>query len=117
MAIINAPVTIANVASIVRSGGTDLADIIANGNINKWAKYKPIVRATVDTVSGQWDRNNNTWLASANWWRGGDGHCGLTFSVFSDLGTLTNSSTRIRITFFCFSLFSFKPAFSSEMCW
>ena len=93
MAIINAPVTIANVASIVRSGGTDLADIIANGNINKWAKYKPIVRATVDTVSGQWDRNNNTWLASANWWRGGDGHCGLTFSVFSDLGTLTNSST------------------------
>lgn len=93
MAIINAPVTIANVASIVRSGGTDLADIIANGNINKWAKYKPIVRATVDTVSGQWDRNNNTWLASANWWRGGDGHCGLTFSVFSELGTLTNSST------------------------
>ena len=93
MAIINAPVTIANVASIVRSGGTDLADIIANGNINKWAKYKPIVRATVDTVSGQWDRNNNTWLASANWWRGGDGHCGMTFSVFSDLGTLTNSST------------------------
>ena len=93
MAIINAPVTIANVASIVRSGGTDLADIIANGNINKWAKYKPIVRATVDTVSGQWDRNNNTWLASANWWRGGDGHCGLTFSVFSELGTLTNSNT------------------------
>ena len=93
MAIINAPVTIANVASIVRSGGTDLDDIIANGNINKWAKYKPIVRATVDTVSGQWDRNNNTWLASANWWRGGDGHCGLTFSVFSELGTLTNSST------------------------
>ena len=92
MAIINAPVIIANVASVVRAGGTDLADIIANGNINKWAKYKPIVRATVDTVTGQWDRNNNTWLSSANWWRGGDGHCGLTFSVFSELGTLTNSS-------------------------
>ena len=92
MAIINAPVLLANVASIVRAGGTDLADIIANGNINKWAKYKPIVRATIDTVTGQWDRTNNTWLASANWWKGGDGHCGLTFSVFSELGTLTNSN-------------------------
>ena len=93
MTVINAPVTIANVASVVRSGGTDLGDIINNGNINKWAKYKPVVRPAIDTVTGQWDYSNNCWLTSANWWKGGDGHCGLTFTAFTEIGTLSNTNS------------------------
>lgn len=87
MAIINAPVTIANVASIIRAGGTDLADIIDNGNINKWAKYKPVRNAARDTVTGQWDAVNNRWSSSATWWKG-TGGCGLSWSEFD---TLTSS--------------------------
>lgn len=71
----------------------DLGTCITYGSINKWSKYKPIVRAATDTVTGQWDYTNDRWLPSANWWKGSDGHCGLTFSVFSELGTLSNSNS------------------------
>ena len=92
--VINAPVQISDIQHVLGvSGGGDLATIIGQASINKWARYKPIVRPVIDTVTGQWDKNNNCWLTSANWWKGGDGHCGLTFSAFTEIGTLSNTNS------------------------
>lgn len=90
---ISAPVSIYDVQKCFGLGSGDTGTLITNANINKWAKYKPIVRPTIDTVTGQWDAANGQWLSTANWWKGGDGHCGLTFTTFTDLGTLTNANS------------------------
>lgn len=62
-------------------------------DINKWAKYKPVVRSSIDTVTGQWDATNNRWLSTASWWKGDDGHCGLTFTPFTSIGTLNDTNS------------------------
>jgi hypothetical protein len=55
-----------------------------------WAKYKPVAKNLIDTVTGQWDATNNKWLSSATWWKG-NGNTdigGITpkqFTTFSQL--------------------------------
>ena len=45
---ITAPVGIYDVQQVLGIGGNgDLGTIITQGNINKWAKYKPVVRPVV----------------------------------------------------------------------
>ena len=90
---INAPVSIFDVQSCFGLSYNDIGRLITYANINKWAKYKPIVRATIDTVTWQWDATNKVWLSTAYWWKGGDGHCGLSFTTFPSLGSLTNSNS------------------------
>ena len=48
--IISAPVSIYDVQQCFGSGRNDVGGLIANVNINKWAKYKPVRSATIDTV-------------------------------------------------------------------
>ena len=91
--LISAPVSISDVQNAVGySGGGDLGTIIANGSINKWAKYKPVRLASKDTVTGQWDSTNKVWLSSATWWKA-DGMCGMATTVASEFGDPTNSSS------------------------
>ena len=86
---ITAPVTIADVAAIVRAGGTSLDDLIGNGSINMWAKWKPVVKNLIDTTDQL--QSDKTWKTDSQlqspWWRGTNGDYGLTFpSVAISLG-------------------------------
>ena len=69
-------------------GRTDLSsqeELFMYGNINKWAKYKP-VKNTDDTYASQLDANGE-WKSTADWWKGRDGQCGLTFTTYPALGS------------------------------
>jgi hypothetical protein len=67
---VTVPFSISDVKAAVGYNSGDLATLIANGTINIWAKYKPVCKNLIDTVTGQWDATNNKWLASATWWKG-----------------------------------------------
>lgn len=64
---------------------TSQADLFANGTINKWAKYKPVVRPNV-SYADQLD-SNHQWKSTADWWKGQNGQCGLTFTTYTALGS------------------------------
>ena len=66
--IISAPVSFADVNSVLGTSHTSLGLLCTDNNINKWAKYKPVVD-TIINVSSQMDANKN-WLSSATWWKG-----------------------------------------------
>lgn len=84
---ITAPVSIYDVQRAIGASSPDLGTLCKHSSINKWAKYKPIALVTIDTVTGQWSASQNAWLAAATWWKGGDGHCGLTFSTFNTISS------------------------------
>lgn len=91
-AIISAPVSIYDVQQCFGSGRNDVGGLIANVNINKWAKYKPVRSATIDTVTGQWSAALNKWLSSAIWWKTADGKCGLNIDTFNSAGSIRVST-------------------------
>ena len=83
-----------------------ISDIDSGGNrvnkINKWARFKPIVRPSVDysnqlkAVTGGHAWKTPSELASESkvpWWIGSDGQCGLAFTHYGSLGTQTIAST------------------------
>lgn len=68
--IITAPVSIKDVQQALGSSYNDIGRLIALGNINIWAKYKPVrLLNTLDTT-GQWDSAQNKWKSSATWMHG-----------------------------------------------
>ena len=72
---------------------TWIKDLIDHADINPWAKYKPVRSGVVDTVTGQWDYNNNCWLSTAHWWKG-DGMCGFSAEWATEFGnSLTTQGT------------------------
>lgn len=86
------PINLDDIAQAVGYYGDDL---IANGIINMWAKYKPVRNSGLD-YSAQMNAaplNATEWLSGANWWKGADGQCGLSFDTFSGLGTPSSSGT------------------------
>lgn len=64
---------------------TSQAQLFASPNINKWAKYKPVKNSQL-SYEGQLDANQD-WKSTADWWKGYDGQCGLTFTTYPGLGT------------------------------
>ena len=86
--IISAPVSIYDVQQCFGSGRNDVGGLIANVNINKWAKYKPVRSSTIDTVTGQWSTVLNKWLSSAIWWKA-DGKCGFNIDTFNSAGSIS----------------------------
>lgn len=68
---ISAPITIDDVKSALGESSNDLGTLCKSGNINKWAKYKPVKYAS---VSG----------AIESVYRATDGKCGLSFDVFGN---------------------------------
>ncbi|MBR3330124.1 MAG: hypothetical protein IKG25_02775 [Mogibacterium sp.] len=90
--IISAPVSISDIQNVLGvSGGGDLGTLCQSVDINKWAKYKPVVLANVDTVSGQWDSGNNRWRNDATWWKAN--MCGLSTTIASEFGDISNSNS------------------------
>lgn len=88
---ITAPVRLpTDVAAVLGISATDLATACTSTAINMWAKYKPVRKNLIDTITGQWDSANNKWLSSATWWKGADvSHIGgitpKQFTQFSQL--------------------------------
>ena len=64
---------------------TSQVDLFANAPVNKWAKYKA-VKMTGVSYADQLDANHE-WKSSANWWKGYNGQCGLSFTTYTALGT------------------------------
>lgn len=89
--IITAPVQMqSDLASVLGIPGTDLAESCKSSAINKWAKYKPVRYANINTIAG-WDAQNNRWGSGAIWWKANDGLCGFSTEVGSEFGDPTQS--------------------------
>lgn len=90
--LITAPVSLNDVNKALNRSHTDVASACKDTIVNKWSKYKPLKLSLIDTVTGQWDYTNNTWLASATWWKGQartgarrpQYTCGLVLNCYDD---------------------------------
>lgn len=54
----------------------DIGGLITYGDINPWAKYKPIVNSSLSPHS------------NSNWWKGSDGNCGLVMRSAANPATI-----------------------------
>lgn len=84
---ITLPINIkADLGYVLGTGSGDLGYNIVNGNINKWARYKPVRMTGVD-YSSQMNSGRTDWRSDATWWKGIDGHCGLSYGEYTALGS------------------------------
>lgn len=87
------PVSLADISQAVGYASGDLGTLLRNGVINKWAKFKPVRRAPVG-YNDQLDTGNpltaTEWKSTADWWRGDDGHCGLSIEEATALGSFNS---------------------------
>lgn len=80
----------ANVGDIEQTLGEvsgDLGTLCQSTHINRWAKYKPVVRANKLNFQDQMN-TNGTWKDTANWWRGDDLKCGINIVPQTNLLTM-----------------------------
>ena len=78
-------ISVADCQAVFGTARNTFGDVITNEAINKWAKYKPIKRSGLsfpDQINADF-----TWKSTADWWKGTDGQCGLTFTTYSGLGS------------------------------
>lgn len=74
--LITPPVNTADVSYVTRKGSNDVGTLCGASNtmINKWAKYKPVIKANVidsTVINGIVQINNDkTWKSTASWWKG-----------------------------------------------
>ena len=85
------PVSMGDIRDAAGYNSLVLKDLVANGAWNKWAKYK-FVRQPYIGFKTQL-ASDHTWKSSADWWKGDDGRCGLSFQTFADLGDPATSSS------------------------
>ena len=91
---IKAPVEYQDIRDCFGIDGDDIATLITNADVNKFSKFKPII-SSVGSVAGFWDATNQEWIDHnlvTDWFRG-NGSCGLSFSVFNTIGTLSNPNS------------------------
>ena len=78
--IIQAPVSIADVKTVLGETSNDLATLCKSDKVNMWAKYKPVELKRPFT-NDEFDFANNRWRDDAVWFKGvnfeEDGVCGL----------------------------------------
>jgi len=79
--IISAPVSFADVNAVLGTSHTDLATMCKDNNIKMWARYKPVVKNLISTID-QLD-SNNQWKTTANWWKGTNNNCGITYNTYT----------------------------------
>ena len=82
---ITAPVSFADVQAVLGVSSTDLATLCRHANVNKWARYKPVINNIISTLD-QWDSANNTWKSTANWYKSNAANnynCGVSM-ILSD---------------------------------
>ena len=70
--------------------------VIGRNEINKWAKYKPLNYAAHEETGK---------VSGSNWWRGGNGQCGLVIDTFNSLGSPTTTGS------------FFKKLLDGELAW
>ena len=111
--IIQAPVSIADVKTMLGETSNDLATLCRSDKINMWAKYKP-VELNKTFTSDEFDYENRKWRDNATWYRGADfegvGICGIKIAHSSTLQSLTDlydkgqsnwSRVKVGSTFAC----------------
>ena len=93
--LITLPINIkADLGYVLGTGSGDLGYNIVNGNINKWARFKPVRRTGVD-YSSEMNAARTAWKDDSTWWKGIDGHCGLTVAEYTDLGEPFSASSDV----------------------
>ena len=70
-------VSVADVQQTLNVSANDVGSLCRSSRVNKWSKYKPVGTSVIDTYD-QLDASSMKWKASASWWRGNDGSCGIT---------------------------------------
>lgn len=84
-------VEIADIQAVVASSRSDIGALVENGDIQPWAKYKPVRLALLDTT-GQMEEDTANhimkWKAGANWWRASDGFCGFAIPAYASAADL-----------------------------
>lgn len=60
----------------------DLGTLAKANNINIWAKYKPVTSPDDYGPTGK--------STDSEWWKGTDGKCGINFTTYNNLGTLSS---------------------------
>lgn len=91
-------VSVYDVQQVLGLAVTDVGTLCSSRLINKWSKYKPVGTAVINTY-GQIDESTMKWKASASWWRGNDGGCGITvLRTASSLASLKTAIDTQRIT-------------------
>nr|DAI28399.1 MAG TPA: hypothetical protein [Caudoviricetes sp.] len=91
--IIQAPVSIADVKTVLGETSNDLATLCRSDKINMWAKFKPI-ELNKPFTSDEFDFENRKWRDNATWFKGAnfeeDGICGMKVAHSSSLQSLTD---------------------------
>ena len=111
--IIQAPVSIADVKTMLGETSNDLGTLCRSAKINMWAKYKP-VELNKPFTSDEFDFTNNHWRDNATWFKGADfedvGICGIKIAHSNTLQSLTElydkgqsnwSRVKVGSTFTC----------------
>ena len=77
--IVTYPVSVYDIRNAVGHTSGDLGTLIRDGDINMWAKYKPVQKAIVDTMSQL--NSDYTWNngVSDPWWKGVLGDYGIAY--------------------------------------
>lgn len=79
-------VSIVDIQQTLGTGAySTIGGLIVNGNINKWAKYKPVrltVLGTDDQLEEDAVNHRMVWKSTADWWKGSDGLCGLSIPSY-----------------------------------
>ena len=83
------PIGMGDISAAVGYASGDLAMLIKNGVINKWAKYKPVRCPGLD-FSGQMNAGRTEWKTNSDWWKASDGHCGLSIEEATELGSFNS---------------------------
>lgn len=95
--VITPPVSFADVQSVLGISSTGLSQLCTSTYINRWAKYKPVRRSMVDTVTTQWNSSTSRWRSQSTqtgesmWWNGENSSCGLSITSFTTLRDMINS--------------------------
>ncbi|MBQ9477895.1 MAG: hypothetical protein IJU63_08955 [Bacteroidales bacterium] len=85
------PIGMGDIAAAVGYASGDLGTLIRNGVINKFSKFKPVGNGALD-YSSQMNSGRTEWASGATWWKGSNGHCGLSIQEFTDLGSISTAS-------------------------
>lgn len=90
-------VEIADIQAVLGSNKNDIGQLILandsfnNPLVNKWAKYKPVKQSGLGFPNQL--NSDFTWKTTADWWKGYNGQCGMTFTTYNSLGTNNMSSS------------------------
>lgn len=84
-------VCIADIQTVLDSSRNDIGGLITYGAIKPWAKYKPVVYASMGTSDQMEEDTTNDimkWKSTSNWWKGTSGYCGFDIPSYASAADL-----------------------------